>query len=297
MKRILGALLACLAGGAMTAPALGHGYVGERFFPPTITTDDPFSVDEFSLSATHFRQPGDDDGPDTEQLSGGFEFVKEIFPRLAVGVSDNYFRNHTAGQNDQYGWDNIGVSVKYELWQNDPHEAIISIGLDTDIGRTNTNGVGGNTTTFTPTLFYGKGFGDLPDCLAYLKPFAITGTIGQTFPTDASEPNALEWAFAVEYSLPYLQSHVRDLGVPVVKNLIPLMEFSFESPENRDGGVTTGTINPGVLLEMRTFQVGVEALIPINHESGDRVGVTMNLQIFIDDLLPKVFGHPIFGER
>ena len=35
MKRILGALLACLAGGAMTAPALGHGYVGERFFPPT----------------------------------------------------------------------------------------------------------------------------------------------------------------------------------------------------------------------------------------------------------------------
>jgi hypothetical protein len=292
-----------VSAGAATAAlvvstAFGHGYVGDRLFPPTITTDDPFAVDELSLNMTYFEQPGGDNEPATDQLSAGFEFVKEIFPRFAIGVSDAYFRNHTLGTGNQYGWDNVGVTVKYELWHNDPHEAIVSIGLDTDIGGSGSKTIADPTTVFTPTLFFGKGFGDLPDSASLLKPLAVTGTVGQTFPTDARVPNALNWGLAVEYSLPYLQNNVRDVGLPrPIARMVPLCEFAFESPENRGGGVTTGTINPGVLFETRMLQIGVEALIPVNNASGDNVGVTVQLQIFIDDLLPSVFGHPIFGKR
>ncbi|HEX9490960.1 MAG TPA: hypothetical protein VF930_11780 [Stellaceae bacterium] len=37
-----------------------------------------------------------------------------------------------------------------------------------------------------PALFFGKGMGDLPDSMKWLKPFAITGSIGVGFPTQTS---------------------------------------------------------------------------------------------------------------
>jgi hypothetical protein len=278
--------------------ANAHGFVGDRFFPATLTTDDPFAVDELSLGFTYFKNPAGDGDPATRQADAGFEFVKEIFPRFAIGVADTYVQFKPDGEHSFSGLDNLSISLKYELWRDEPHEMIFSIGMDTDIGGSGASRIGESTTTFTPTLFFGKGFGDLPESVSYLKPFAVTGTLGQTFPTDASGPNELEWGFAVEYSLPYLQQHVKDIGLPApFKDMIPLVEFSFATAENRGPRTTTGTINPGILWETPTFQLGAEALIPINQESGSRVGFTVNMQIYIDDLWPKLFGHPVFGER
>ena len=58
-------------------------------------------------------------------------------------------------------------------------------------------------------------------------------------------------------------SRVKDIGLPdLLKNAIPLVEFSFTTPGNRGGGPTTGTINPGFLYEFKTCQIGIEAIIP-----------------------------------
>jgi len=60
-------------------------------------------------------------------------------------------------------------------------------------------------------------------------------------------------------------------------------------------GGTTGTINPGILYETKYFQIGAEAIIPVNGASGHDVGAVVQLQIFLDDIWPKIFGHPIIG--
>ena len=301
MRRSYRTILLAAALGAplcLAATAHAHGFVGNRFFPPTITTDDPFAVDEFSLSTTYFADAGDDGDPATDVWNGGFEFDKEIFPKFALGIEDNYIYQKPHGRRHTDGLDDIGLNAKYELWQNDDHEFIFSIGMDVDVGGTGSSRVSDSTTTFTPTLYFGKGFGDLPDTLDALKPIAVTGTLGQTFPTDGDDANNLEWGLAVEYSLPYLQQHVKDIGLPEpFKSLIPLVEFSFETPENRGENVTTGNINPGVLYETRDFQIGAEALIPVNSDTGHHVGMTLSVQIYIDDLFPSVFGNPLFGER
>ncbi len=86
------------------------------------------------------------------------------------------------------------------------------------------------------------------------------------------------------------------LGLPKpLKDIIPLVEFTSESPFDRSGGPTTGTVNPGILWEQPDFQIGAEAVIPINSHSGPNVGAVIQVQFYIDDLFPKVFGHPIFG--
>jgi hypothetical protein len=215
------------------------------------------------------------------------------------------------------GFGNLELSGKYQFLTNDAHEAIVSLGLGVEIGGTGSSSIGADSfSTWVPGIFFGKGFGDLPDVLRFLKPLAITGLAGVGIPTSAStrtvtvddrtgereveierHPDVLEWGFALEYSVIYLQSQVQDMHLPApVDRLIPLVEFALETPLNRGArGQTTGTINPGVIWAGKYFQVGAEAIVPINERTGTNVGVIAQLHFFMDDLFPHSLGRPLFG--
>ena len=109
----------------------------------------------------------------------------------------------------------------------------------------------------------------------------------------------LEWGFALEYSIPYLQSQVQDMHWHApFDRLIPLVEFVLETPLNRGaGGQTTGTINPGVIWAGQHVQFGVETIIPINERTGNNVGVIAQLHFYLDDLFPHSLGRPLFGGK
>jgi len=131
----------------------------------------------------------------------------------------------------------------------------------------------------------------------------VTGTLGLGIPTSSGtqsdpHPDTLEWGLALEDSLIYLQEHVKDIGLKAPFNrLIPLVEFAMSTPLNRGvDKLTTGTINPGVIWSGQYFQVGIEAMIPVNNQSGHNVGVIAQVHFYLDDLLPKIFGKPLFGK-
>jgi hypothetical protein len=282
------------------ALAAAHGFVAGRFFPPTIATDDPFATDELSLPTVSIVNNSAGGGsPETQVIDTGFEFDKEIFPRFAIGIADDYISQKPSGQPTAAGWDNLVLSGKWQFWQNDAHEAVLAVGLIASLGDTGSRAINDSTTVLTPTLYGGKGFGDLPDQLAPLQPLAVTGTLGEDFPLRANDPNALELGVAVEYSLLYLEQHVQDTGMPRPwRDMIPLVEFTMTDPQNRDAkGQVIATAYPGVLWETPYFQLGAEAVVPLNSRSGVRVGAVVNLQIYIDDIFPNVFGHPLFGEE
>ncbi len=220
---------------AAAAAAGAHGFVGDRFFPPTITSDDPFAVDELALpTVTAFNTPAEPGTPESRTFDFGFEFDKEIFPHLAIGVSDDYLAQTGHGGPSAHGWGNVALSAKYELLHDDAHEFILSVGVGGTIGHSGNVQTADAFSSVEPTLYYGKGFGDLPGSVDLLRPLAVTGTLGQSFATVAAEPNALDWAFALEYSLPYLQAEVRDVGLPhPLGDLIPVCEFTFSTQENR----------------------------------------------------------------
>jgi hypothetical protein len=78
--------------------------------------------------------------------------------------------------------------------------------------------------------------------------------------------------------------------------LIPLIEFSFETPLNRgQEGQTTGTINPGLIWSGKYFQIGAEAVIPANSRTGNDIGFIAQLHFYLDDLFPRSLGRPLFG--
>lgn len=276
----LGVLLACSC-----APALAHGVVGERFFPATISIDDPFAADELALpTITSFNHETDID----------FDYSKTIFPGFAIEAGIGHVNAHPPGEERQNGFGNLEISPSFEVYQNPKHEFIFTTSLGWEIGGTGSKTVADRTSTFTPTIKFGKGFGDLPDSMKYLRPLAVTGTVGYAIPTAHDESKSIEWGGAIEYSLLYLQNNVRDEGFgKFVSHLTPLVEFAFSSPT--DGTGTTGTVNPGLIWSGRQVQLAFEAVVPVNQASGDGVGFIAQLHFYIDDLFPHSLGKPIFG--
>jgi len=295
------ALLACLA---VPALAVAHGIAGKRFFPATPTTDDPFVADELSLPLITQRQL-----PDVLQTRISGEYTKRVTQNFGIGFGVNHLRLANE-QGVAKGFDNLSLSAKYQFYKSDAREAVASIGVDWDVGGSGAKAVGAESfSTVTPGLFVGKGFGDLPDSVKYLRPFAVTSALGVAIPSrkrsttiddmgnEAIEehPDVLKLGFAVEYSLPYLQSFVKDVGLREPFNrLIPLVEFDLQKPIDRGATRLSGTVNPGIVWAGRYMQFALEAIVPVNSLSGSRSGVLLQVHFFIDDIFPRSFGRPVF---
>lgn len=298
--------------------ARAHGFAGSRFFPATLSTDDPFVADELSLP-TVTVQPDSSASPPTHETDIGIDVAKRITSHFGIEASESWMRQVQSGNGKHQGFGNLDLGAKYQFFLDPEHEAIASIGLDTQLGGTGAARVGSNSfTTYAPGIFFGKGFGDLPDSMPWLRPFAVTGLLQYSVPGDSKtsslvtdpvtgapslsfthNPDMLVWGFAIEYSLIYLQSQVRDVGLPKpLDRMIPVVEFAFQTPVTQGfGQKTTGTIDPGILWDGQYFQLGFEALIPVNHQSGSNVGGIAQLHFFLDDIFRGTwFGGPLLGE-
>ncbi|HEX4524834.1 MAG TPA: hypothetical protein VH704_15040 [Casimicrobiaceae bacterium] len=313
--RSIAALCALVAASAVAlapGPAAAHGLAGKRFFPATLATDDPFVADELSLPTIESRKmPASGDEPATRETGFSLDVSKRLTENLGIGFGATYKVLEPDGGDTQRGFDNLAASIKYKFYQNDEQETILSAGVDADIGGSGSKRVGAESfSTLTPALFFGKGFGDLPESVKFMRPLAVTGLVGLGIPTrsettstsedgDVSverHPHTLEWGFAIEYSLPYLQSFVQDVGLrEPFSRMIPVVEFAMSTALDRGASGTTGTVNPGIIWAGRYTQLAVEAVIPVNNRSGNRVGWIAQLHFFLDDLFPTTIGRPIFG--
>jgi len=284
-----------LAIASLTPLGHAHAVAGNRIFPSTLAVDDPGVGDELDFQFSHIRAPNDD-GDTASVNTWSANYAKTITPNLAVSVGTNYSTERVPGNPAVKGFDNLGLGIKYLVYVNPVHEFMFSVGIDSDIGGSGSKAVGSSFSTYTPTIFAGKGFGDLPDAWGWLRPLAITGTIGQQYASDSSVPNQLNWGMTLQYSLPYLQSFVKNVGLSKpFSNLIPVVELAMSTCTSGScSGSTTGTINPGIIWESRTAQIGLEAQIPANRASGNSIGVRLQTHFFFDDIFPQSIGKPIF---
>jgi len=301
------------------SPGVAHEIVGNRFFPATLGIDDPGVNDELALPTVDSFKAGDVPPVRQRDISG--EFSKRITEDFAISFGSTYtflgpMDPTAAGAN---GFQNLDTTFKYRVYKNAEHEFVMSVGLSAEWGGTGAKSVGADPfNTYTPNFYFGKGLGDLPDTLSWVRPVAITGQVGYAIPGSNAtttfgidpdsglatvdtefHPRVLNWGATIQYSMPYLKTAVVDLGLPdFINHLIPLVEANLQTPVANtltSGTMTTGTINPGVIWVGNTFQVGIEALIPINRQSGTNVGVIAQLHRFLDDIDPHGVGKPIFG--
>ena len=300
-----GAMLNCFA-------ATAHGIAGNRLFPGTLSFDDPAVSDEFALTPSWVNKQAADGSAVTDN-GVSWQFMRLLVPNLAA-VVDSGFIHRDWPPLQRNGFDTTTVSLKGLLYESDPHEVLLSAEMSWGIGGSGAPAVGATeANTFRPALYFGKGFGDLPDNLSWLRPFAVTGEFAVELPTVSrstilgvnSASSALipmpyenvpilHWGFSIQYSTYYLTPRFTG-GLPKQEPLnqfVPLVEFAFDSPRGQE---TIANMSPGVAYAATTWQFAVEAVLPLNAASGHGVGVRTQLLLFLDDLAPSLFGKPLLS--
>jgi hypothetical protein len=298
---------------AVAHAAQAHGIVGNRVFPGTLAFDDPAVMDELVFpAASNIKHPdGDADVTDSRI---GRSFTRLLTPTVSIGVESGWIHRNW-GVAQRSGFDTTALTVKDLLYKNDLHEVIISAALAWLIGHSGAQGINANRPDIVqPSLFFGKGFGDLPDGLGWLRPFAITGAVtlehpmtgtsinfgidgqtGELGPMVTRRIDTLHWGLSLQYSTFYLTGRYVPGKLPKNEPLyqfIPLVEFAFDSPR---GGKTAATMNPGLAYVGCAWQLAAEAIVPLNSEGGRTIGMRAHLFLFLDDLMPALFGKPVFG--
>jgi hypothetical protein len=309
-RLILRALALAIVLTPLPLSALAHCITGARFFPATLVTDDPCVADEMSFPTVQLNSAN----PSGHENDVEADFSKRITENWGITIASTWTsvsppaNTGTPGLT-AYGFQNLVTTTQFQLLKDPERELALLAGVIFEWGNSGAAGVGATPwSTITPTFYFGKGFGDLPESAGFLRAFAVTGEAGYQIPTTSLDlvsgnavPQNVVWSGSLQYSMPYLKSNVVDLGLPdFINHLIPIVEAQFSTPAANNIGnpwITTGTINPGVIWVGSYFQVGVEAIVPINRASGTSVGAIAQLHFYLDDIFPSTLGQPLLGPR
>jgi hypothetical protein len=165
--------------------ASAHCFVGARFFPATLNTDDPCVADEMSLPTVAYSKTPDT--PPGKQIDIEGDISKRITEAFGVTVAETWTQIRQPGGPTTAGFNDLVTTFQYQLLKDSPHELALMVGLIVDWGGTGaTNaGLGNSFSTLSPTLYVGKGFGELPDALSWARPFAVTAEGSYDIPTSS----------------------------------------------------------------------------------------------------------------
>jgi hypothetical protein len=272
------------------------GDAGLRDFPATLVVEEPQVETEFVPQVATRKN-----GNNARQSDFESELSVQLTNPFAVVLHPTFTVLHPGGN----GFQNLETTLKYQFIADAEHEVVFSAGLSNAWSGIGARRVGADPfSTVTPVVFFGKGAGDLPESLDWARPFALTAQAGFDIPTqrrspvlDTTDSNlasddavpvgpfeanpyfaSLQGSF--QYSLVYAAENLPGLNVPkFMAALVPLVEYSFQIPVANNGAhfPTIGTINPGFLWCHGNVQIGVEAIIPINRDSGRHPGVRVQL--------------------
>jgi hypothetical protein len=290
--------------------AAAHGIAGNRYFAGTMTFDDPAVADEAIVpDFSYLGFPTQ--GSNVTENRINWSFARLLTPTLAATLDSGWIHQNWPVGNTS-GFDKTNLGLKYEAYRDNQHESLVSVSLAWGIAHSGAAGVGADApNTIQPGITFGKGFGDLPDSLSWLRPFAITGAIVDEEPVGsggrALAPNlvgggfqnvaspavqTLHWGVSLQYSTRYLTNRLAG-GPPKEEPLnqwVPLVEFRFDSPS---GQKTLATANPGLAYVAVTWQASAEVIVPMNRAGGNGPGFRAQLLLFLDDMMPSLFGKPL----
>jgi hypothetical protein len=307
-----------------TGSEVSAGYVGDRFFPSTLATTVPTPAD-FYNPPYFVKLP---DTAATHETDIPTTYSRLVTKDWSVFFTETFRILDVANKGRLSGFDNLVIGTQYQLYTNPEHQFVFTVGGTAAIRGTGSPGIAASFSTLTPTVYIGKGFGDLPDSLAWLRPLTVSGTVAVAVPTASTSlgtidslradagaftslmtvpsgattlsetinPKILQLGFALEYSLVTNQyTGPNRTGTRYPEGWVPLIEFTTATPLNGPlAGRTTGTINPGVIWVNRYLQVGVEAIIPMNAQSGRDLGVRAQAHLYFSEIFPDL--KPIFGK-
>ena len=311
-----------------TCSEASAAYVGDRFFPSTLATTVPTPAD-FYNPPYFVKLP---DTATTHEIDIPSTYSRLVTKDWGVFFTETFRILDVANRGRLSGFDNLVIGAQYQLYTNPEHQFVVTVGGTAAIGGTGAPGIASSFSTLTPTIYIGKGFGDLPDSMAWLRPLTVSATVAVAVPTESStltslgtinspradvggftspttvptgattlsetiNPKILLLGFALEYSLvTNMYTGPNRTGTRYPQGWVPLVEFTTSTPLNGPlAGRTTGTVDPGFIWVDRYLQVAAEAIIPMDAHSGRDIGARVQAHLYLSAIFPDFYAKPVFG--
>ena len=137
--------------------ASAHCYVGARFFPATLATDDPCVADEMSLPTVSWFKTGDN--PPASEVDISVDISKRITEDFGISIGDTWSQVRQPGNPTLAGFANLETTFQYQLMKDASHEFAMLVGLGVEWGGTGNTGAGLATSysVLTPVLQFRPG--------------------------------------------------------------------------------------------------------------------------------------------
>lgn len=271
-----------------TTEAHAHAIAGQRLFPSTLSFDDPGIGAELPLVFNRIGAGG------ATMSDLGISVTKPVTRSFSLIAGTDYASTTQPGVPAVRGWGNLEFGGVWQVYRDADTESIGAFSISRSFAHTGSRAVRNDFSTWSPTFNFGQGLGNAH--AAWLRPLAITGSIGLDLPNLSSEPRMLNWGLSLQYSIPYLQNFVKYAGIKApLDKLIPIVELPMQTCLDRGcRSQTTGYAAPGVIWIGRYVQWGFELLVPVNRRTGNSIGVMFGFDFYLDDLAPRGFGAPLF---
>src|SRR3979411_2773315 len=108
--------------------------------------------------------------PSTREIAIPNTYSRLITKDWSVFFTETFRILEDSNRGTRTGFDNLVIGAQYQLYTNPEHQFVLTVGGTAAIGGTGATGIASSFSTLTPTIYIGKGFGDLPDSMAWLRP-------------------------------------------------------------------------------------------------------------------------------
>jgi hypothetical protein len=266
-----------------------HGEVGNRIFLSPIVGNDAFPDNALSLTMRRSDY----------EFSLLPEFEKQLTDTSSVLLTMAWDTLEPPQKQDVSGTTDLTVYFRQALLISVPHELEFTVSPFVVVPTGNRQIGDQGYTHLGGELLLGKGFGDLPQAslTSYLRPFAIQVEAGYAGRIQGPANSDAYANLELEYSLRYLDQFVEHIEArPRWSNLAPYVQLNYSqsfiasrltlSPDFR--------LTPGIAYEGDWFELSAGAQIGLNgaSEPGDRVAVIGLIEIFYDNIFPKLGWNP-----
>src|SRR5947208_1821441 len=115
---------------------------GARLFPATLVLPQIAPGDEFYVWADTLPQTPAGDGTGTRKSNFTAVYAKTITDRLGIVVEEGWTRLDRVGHGSWSAMQNLATEIKYLAIDDQPHEFLLTLGLDREWGGTGAQRVG-----------------------------------------------------------------------------------------------------------------------------------------------------------
>ena len=292
---------ACCAGtgmllnGLTVSSASAHGVVGDYIFLEPLVAEDPTPANEFDVVQPEWRRSAEG-----RSFSIGTELEKVLgadaqgLPRFSASVGTSWQYNSPIEGPNTDGFDNLEMAAKYAFWIVPEHELLLSCAVSLQLPTGSPAIEEQQHTSLGPELLWEKALGDLPNrpLLKYLRPFGFQGGVSYLPALGGHTNHLLSANQVIEYSLPYLNNNVRDLGLKSpLRNLFLFTEFNYSQLIEGPSGETFPSIvmTPGVAYVGYRFELSIGTQLALNSASvpDTHAAVLGLIDIFYDSIIPQ----------